>query len=183
MVQWTTIWLIVILEVLLGLKSKQGDVTCTFLCADLKPGETVYVGMPLGFNSKSKNGKHQVLKLNKTLYGLRQSPRAFWKYITKKLRKCGLKQSKFNPCLFVGPNIMYIVHVDNLTCRSCDVANIDKVVMELCKLGVALEQEDDAAGFLGGKKECDSKTGLLEMKQTGLIERVVEALGLDDGYA
>ncbi len=31
--------------------------------------------------------------------------------------------------------------------------------------------------------ECNSNTGLLEMKQTGLIERVVEALGLDDGYA
>ena len=40
-VQWTTIWLMFILEVLLGLKSKQGDVTCAFLHADLKPGETV----------------------------------------------------------------------------------------------------------------------------------------------
>ncbi len=55
--------------------------------------------------------------------------------------------------------------------------------MELCKLGVALEQEDDAAGFLGVKMERDRNTGLLEMKQTGLIERVIEALGLDDGYA
>ncbi len=33
------------------------------------------------------------------------------------------------------------------------------------------------------KMESDSNTGLLEMKQTGLIERVVEALGLNDGYA
>ena len=80
-VQWTTIRLMFILEVLLGLKSKQGDVTWAFLHANLKPGETVYVDMPLGFNSKSKNGKHQVLKLNKTLYGLHR-PRAFWKYIT-----------------------------------------------------------------------------------------------------
>jgi hypothetical protein len=40
-VQWTTIQLMFILEVLLGLKSKQGDVTCAFLHADLKPGETV----------------------------------------------------------------------------------------------------------------------------------------------
>ncbi len=63
------------------------------------------------------------------------------------------------------------------------MANIDRVVMELCKLGVALEQEDDAAGFLGVKMERDSKTGLLEMKETSLIERVIEALGLDDGYA
>ncbi len=63
------------------------------------------------------------------------------------------------------------------------MAKIDRVAMELCKLGVALEQEDDAAGFVGVKMERNSNTGLLEMKQTDLIERVVEALGLDDGYA
>ena len=63
------------------------------------------------------------------------------------------------------------------------MAKIDRVAMELCKLGVALEQEDDAAGFLRVKFDCDSKTGMIEMKQTGLINRVVEALGLDDGYA
>ncbi len=63
------------------------------------------------------------------------------------------------------------------------MAKINRVAMELCKLGVALEQEDDAAGFLGVKMERDSNTGLLKMKETGLIERVVEALGLDDGYA
>ena len=84
-VQWTTIWLMFILEVLLGLKSKQGDVTCAFLHTNLASDETFYVDMPLGFNIKSKNGKRQVLKLNKTLYGLCQSPRAFWNYITKRL--------------------------------------------------------------------------------------------------
>jgi len=66
-VQWTTISLMFILEVLLGLKSKQGDVTCPFLHSDLGPGTTVYVDMPLGFNSKIENGKRQDLKLNKTL--------------------------------------------------------------------------------------------------------------------
>jgi hypothetical protein len=78
---------------------------------------------------------------------------------------------------------MCVVYVDNLIFWSRDVANIDRVAMELCELGVALEQEDDTAGFLGVKMERDSNTGLLEMKQTGLIERVIEALGLDDGYA
>ena len=51
------------------------------------------------------------------------------------------------------------------------MTNINRVVMELCKLEVALEQEDDAAGSLGVKMEQDSNTGLLEMKQTGLIEK------------
>ncbi len=78
---------------------------------------------------------------------------------------------------------MCVAYVDNLIFWSCNVAKINRVAMELCKLGVMLEQEDDAAGFLGVKMECNSNTGLLEMRQTGLIVRVVEALGLDDGYA
>jgi hypothetical protein len=40
-VQWTTILLMFILEVLLGLESKLGDVTCAFLHADLEPDEMV----------------------------------------------------------------------------------------------------------------------------------------------
>jgi hypothetical protein len=71
-VQWTTVRLMLILEVLLGLKSKQGDVTAAFLHGELGEDEKVYVEMPLGFRKKGK-----VLKLKKTLYGLRQSPRAF----------------------------------------------------------------------------------------------------------
>ena len=182
-VQWTTIRLMFILEVLLGLKSKQGDVLAAFLHANLDPGETVYVEMPLGFNVNSKNGKRQVLKLKKTLYGLRQSPRAFWKYMTEKLEKVGLKQSRFDPCLFIGPDVICVVYVDDLIFWSRDLAHVDRVAFELCKLGVALEQEEDAAGFLGVDFVHDKSTGLIEMKQTGLIKRVIEALGLDDGYA
>jgi hypothetical protein len=56
--------------------------------------------------------------------------------------------------------------------------------MKLQDLGIDLEREDNAAGFLGVTLDCDASTGLLlEMKQTGLIERVIEALSLDDGYA
>ncbi len=53
--------------------------------------------------------------------------------------------------------------------------------MQLHELGVDLKQEDDAAGFLGVTLEQNSETGLLEMKQTGLIKRIIKALGLDDG--
>ena len=84
MVQWTTVRLMLILEVLLGLKSKQGDVTAAFLHADLEEGKNVFVDMPKGFEQYAKNGRKKVFKLKKTLYGLRQSPRAFWKYLTEK---------------------------------------------------------------------------------------------------
>jgi hypothetical protein len=55
--------------------------------------------------------------------------------------------------------------------------------MELRELGVDLEQEDNAAGFLGVTLDHDASSGLLKMKQMGLIQRVITALGLDDEYA
>jgi hypothetical protein len=58
------------------------------------------------------------------------------------------------------------------------MADIDNSAMQLPELGVDLEQEDDAAGFLGVMLERDPETNLLEMKQIGLIKRVIEALGL-----
>ncbi len=58
---------------------------------------------------------------------------------------------------------------------------INDSAMQLRDLGVNLEQEDDAAGFLGVTLERDPETSLLEMKQTGLIKCIIEALGLDDG--
>ena len=61
-----------VLEVLLGLKSKQGDVLAAFLHADLPENEHVYIEMPQGFRQPGK-----VLKLKKTLYSLRQSPVLF----------------------------------------------------------------------------------------------------------
>ena len=68
-----------ILEVLLGLKSKQGDVTSAFLLDDLGKDEKVFVEIPRGFGVKGKNGRTKILKLFKILNGLRQRPRDFWK--------------------------------------------------------------------------------------------------------
>jgi hypothetical protein len=51
-----------ILEILLGLKSKQGDVICAFLHVDLEPGENGYVEIPLGFTQYSKNGIQKILR-------------------------------------------------------------------------------------------------------------------------
>ena len=80
-VQWTSVQMMLILEILMKLKSKQGDVTAAFLHAELGPEEKVYVEMPPGFRQRRK-----VLRLKKTLYGLRQSPCMFWKYLTNAMK-------------------------------------------------------------------------------------------------
>ncbi len=48
-IQWTTVHLMLILEVFLGLKPKKGDVTASFLHADLEEGKNVFIKMPKRF--------------------------------------------------------------------------------------------------------------------------------------
>ncbi len=69
-----------------------------------------------------------------------------------------------------------VVYVDDLIFWSKDVPQINGLAMQLCELGADLEQEDNAAGFLGVTLDHDGLSGLLEMKQMGLIKRVSEAL-------
>ena len=124
-----------ILEVLLGLKSKQGDVTAAFLHADLGKDKEVYVRISRGFEKKGK-----VLKLKKTLYGLCQSPRTFWKYLVEKMELCDMHQSNLDPCLFVGDKVICICYVDDLLFWAKDEKDIHNLAMQLCKLGVDLEK-------------------------------------------
>jgi hypothetical protein len=58
-----------VLECILGLCSKQIDITCAFLHASLGKDEAVYIEMPQVFKQYNKIGKPKVLKLNRTLYG------------------------------------------------------------------------------------------------------------------
>lgn len=177
-VQWTTVRLMLILEVLLKLKSKQGDITAAFLHAEVPEGQNIYVEMPHGFRKKGK-----CLRLRRFLYGLAASPREFWLYLVGVLEKSGLKQSSLDPCLFIGDKVICIVYVDDLLFWAKDESDIDSVATSLRDLGCDLEQESDAAGFLGVSLERDSDTDLIEMRQDGLIDRVIESLGLDDGMA
>lgn len=172
-VPWTMVHLMMILKILLQRKSMQGDVAAAFLHGKLAENEKVYIEMPLGFRKQGK-----VLKLKKTLYWLRQSPRAFWQYLTKAMKAVGMKVSKLDPFLFVGDHVMAVAFVDDILFWATDQAYINELGSKLRGQGLLLEKEDDATGFLGvkmTKMEDDN----IKIKQTGLIDRIVEALGLD----
>ncbi len=108
--------------------------------------------------------RKSALKGKKALYELGQSPRAFWRYITVKLEQCDLEQSRFDPCLCIGTDVICAVYVNDLIFWSKDEPLINGVAMTLCELGVDLEQEDDAAGFLRVTLDRDGPSGLLVLK-------------------
>ncbi len=177
-VQWTTVRMMLILSTQMRLKSFSADVSCAFLHSDID--SEVYVEMPRGFKKPGK-----VLKLLKSLYGLKQAPRLFWKYLTDAMNSCGLVQSEFDPCLFVGPKVIALAYVDDILFFAKDEADIEKLMLDLRNTGLLLEKESSAAGFLGvdikpTKFNSAGEATELELTQCGLIDRIITNLGLDD---
>jgi hypothetical protein len=167
------IQLMLVLECILGLCSNQGNITCAFLHASLGEDEAMYIEMPQGFKQYDEQGRPKVLKLKRTLYGLRQSPCAFWLYLIEKLKRCGLKQSKLDPWLFFGTWVICIVYVDDLLFWSPKEEYIYELGERLCAEEVKLEEEGNAAGFLGVQLQCDKAPGHIHMTLEGLIKQVI----------
>ena len=84
-----------------------------------------------------------------------------------------MEHSALDPCLFIGKKVMCICYVDDLIFLAPDESDIDELADRLFSVGISLEQESAAAGFLGVRMETDHTTGLLALKQT--------TLGLDMG--
>ena len=63
------------------------------------------------FGSKTK--LDPVLKLKKSLYGLKQSPRTFYQHLSQGLISRGLKMSAIDPCLFMKNRTVCVIYVDD----------------------------------------------------------------------
>ena len=98
--------------------------------------------------------------------------------MVEKLVFCGLQQSKLDPCLFIGDTVIVVMYVHDLLMWSTEDTHMIDLGQLLNKAGVDIEEENDAAGFIGVKLTKTS-TGSMMMTQDGLISRIIEAMGLD----
>ena len=155
-VSWTTVRLMLILSLVLGLATRQVDYTATFLRASID--EDVFVEMSRGFSEPGK-----VLKLKRSLYGLKQAPRNFFQHLKGKLEKIGFVSSNSDPCLFISDRVICAVYVDDTLLFSPRAEYIDEVLALLRSEEIELEEEDGVAGFLGVNVQQDSESGEIHM--------------------
>ena len=71
------------------------------------------------------------------------------------------------------------MYVDDLLFWSPKEEFINELAEQLRAEEIELEEEGDAAGFLGVQLRRDETTGYIYMTQEGLAKRIVEALGFD----
>ncbi|KAI9201633.1 hypothetical protein LWI28_026451 [Acer negundo] len=110
-----TIWILLSLAASLDWKLHELDVKNAFLNGDLE--EEVYMSVPPGL--KKKGGNNLVCKLQKSLYGLKQSPCAWFDRFTKAVKKCKFIQCQTDHTMIVKHSIggkitILIVYVDDI---------------------------------------------------------------------
>ena len=188
-VSWTTVRLMLILSAILNLQTCQADYTAAFVHAPidkdpnydfLSPEKQrtsgVFVEMPRGFSIPGK-----VLKLKKSLYGLKQSPRNFFHHLKSKLESIGfVAATDVDSCLFISDRVIILCYVDDTLLFSPKQEWIDEVLHKLRNTAdLSVEVEDDVAGFLGVQIKRDDQEGTVTLTQTGLIDRIIEALEIE----
>jgi Reverse transcriptase (RNA-dependent DNA polymerase) len=131
--------------------TRQVDYTNAFAQADLK--EEVYVEYPRLYGPAS--GKDRVLHLLKSLHGLQQAPRTFFKKLKSGLEERGWIQSIVDPCLFLKKGMLCVVYVDDTIFASKHQNNLDA---EIKALGISTDEqqhsfalcdEGEVSAFLG----------------------------------
>ncbi|RVX00860.1 Retrovirus-related Pol polyprotein from transposon TNT 1-94 [Vitis vinifera] len=112
----------------------QLDVKNAFLNGDLE--EEVYMDIPAGLEATSNFNK--VCRLRKSLYGLKQSPRAWFERFTKVVKGYGFVQCQSDHTLFVkhfpkGKLAIIIVYVDDIILTGDHEEKIDLLKKLLTK--------------------------------------------------
>ena len=129
-IQMDTIWAILALAPIKGLKIQQMDVKGAYLNGMLK--KKVYMHQPKGY----KDSSGWVCELIKTLYGLKQSGQERNKELDGKLKKFGFQHLHSDPCAYIkrdGNNVFIItVWVDDLLLFASSNKLMQQTKTDLC---------------------------------------------------
>jgi len=174
-VQWSTVHMLLTLTMKLGLKTKQVDYLNTFVQAKID-GE-VYCELPEEFSVNSAGRLEYVLKLERSLYGLKQAARLWFKTLEKSLHDRGFKTSAQDLCMFMKKKLIVLVYVNDVLFFGMTEKIIGDMIEDLQK-DFDLNVEDSMFAFLGIEMFKDKK-GKLCLRQKGLIDQIIAAVGMD----
>ena len=151
-----------------------------FLHGDL--AEEVYMEQPPGFVAQGESGLE--CKLSRSLYGLKQSPRAWFSRFSSVVQEFGMIQSAADHYVFyhhssTGKCIYLIVYVDDIVIISTDQDGIQKLKQHLfshfqtkdlgkLKYFLGIEVAQSNSGVVISQRKCTfdilTNTGMLDCK-------------------
>ena len=161
-----------------NLELEQLDVKTAFLHGELD--EQIYMHQPEGFEIHGK--EDHVCLLKKSLYGLKQSPRQWYKRFDTFMVGNGYCRSAYDNCVYHkkhsnGSYVYLLLYVDDMLIAAKDMSEINRLKTQLSG---EFEMKDLGAAkkILGMEIQRDRKAGKLSLSQKGYLEKVMERFGM-----
>jgi hypothetical protein len=131
MVNMLTIHLLLALCNIHGLESKSIGFVLAFPQADLN--ENIWMELPTGIvvSGKSDKSRAYVLKLKKSLYGLKQASLNWFKKLKLGLIDRGFAPSEINPCLYLKENMVLLIYVNDCIIISPSKESINRLILSM----------------------------------------------------
>ena len=154
------------------LKLHQMDVKSTFLNGDIE--EMIYMVQPKNF--ESKDSKHLVCKLKKSIYGLKQASRQWYRKFDQVITSYGFKENTIDQCIYLKISgskfIILVLYVDDILLASSDVNLLHDTKKFLSKR-FEMKVLGEASFVLGIQIDRDRSKGILGLSQKAYIDKVL----------
>ena len=152
------------------------DVKCAFLYGNLE--EEIYMRLPDGYAPSDGS----VCKLKRSIYGLRQAPRAWHAKLEGDLSTLGYRTFESTESVFVrkknNVTVFLLIYVDDILVLVSSEDAVNDVKTEISKL-YTIKDLGEAEYFLGIKLERMGN-GCLKLSQTKYIENVLNRFGMSN---
>ncbi|KAM1399624.1 hypothetical protein ACFX2F_027020 [Malus domestica] len=162
------------------LELAQLDVKIAFLHGDLE--EEIYMSQPEGFKVAGK--ENWVCKLEKSLYGLKQSPRQWYKRFDRFMIGQKYTRSHYDHCVYFrklqdGTFIYLLLYVDEMRIACKSKVEIERLKTQLSN---EFEMKDlgEARKILGMEIERDRAKGKISLCQKQYLNKVLQRFRMNE---
>ena len=161
------------------LELHQMDVKTAFLNGNVN--ETIYMVQPENF--VFGNSKSMVCKLNKSIYGLKQDSREWYRKFHQVITSNGFEVNLVEDCVyhkFSGSKFIFLIlYVDDILLASSDIGLLHETKKFLSK-NFEMKDLGNASFVLGIQILRDLSQGILRLSQKSYIEKVLNRFDMKD---
>ena len=166
--------IMLIAKLVWGLQASIVDVETAFLHGNLQ--EEIYMNIPEGMTTND----NKCLMLKKTIYGLVQSAREFYKKLIQVLKGVGFNENKSDPCLLSKWDeegiILIGIYVDDCLVIGRE-SQISKLIVNLQDNGFILKIETNLTDYLSCRVIKNEKKNEIVIMQPHLINNLISKFG------
>ena len=177
-VRHTSIRVLLAMVAYQDLELEQLDVKTAFLHGELE--EEIYMSQPEGFLVPGK--EDHVCKLKRSLYGLKQSPRQWYKRFDSYMVELGYNRSPYDCCVYHnkledGSMIYLVLYVDDMLIAARSKTDIQKL-KSLLSAEFDMKDLGAARKILGMEIYRDRDQKKLFLSQKSYIQKILSKFGM-----